>query len=189
MSQFYLRVGTLADLHRIYPRMRRDFHAYERMPELFLARAIRRGAQELLLLTDETGREAGYAICCTRSLYGYVLLNYLAMDPARRGSGAGSAALALLAKRYEARQGVIIELTDTPGEEADTVRRRRFYGRAGFVPVDCAYSLGGHEAFLMVKPLRGTADIGRAAKFIMPEIYSWSMPRFVLEHMAKVRAE
>lgn len=189
MSEYYLRVGTVSDLHRIYPQMRRDFHAYERMPELFLARAIRRGAQELLLLTDETGQEAGYAICCVKSLYGYVLLNYLAMDPARRGTGAGSAALELLSRRYAGKQGIILELTDTPGEEEDTVRRRRFYGRAGFVPVDCPYSLGGHEAFLMVKPLRGTADIARAAKLIMPEIYSWSMPKFVVEHLAKVKAE
>ena len=185
MSEYYLRVGTVSDLHRIYPQMRRDFHRYERMPEWMLARALRRGVQELLLLTDDAGREAGYALCCIRSRYDYVLLNYLAVFPTQRGTGAGSAALELLAARYADRQGIILELTDTPGEEADTQRRRRFYSRAGYQPVDCPYSLGGERAYLMVKPLRGTADIARAAQFILPEIYAWTLPRFLVQRVVK----
>lgn len=188
MSEFKLKKGSIADLHRIYGKyMRADFHRYERMPEPVIALAMARGKQELLLITDDSGRLAGYAICCCRSVYGYVLINYLAVLQQRRGEGIGSAALELLSGYYADRMGLIVELTDTPGEREETLRRHSFYGRAGFADADSDYRLCGVQTYLMVRPLRAAADISAAAHLILPEIYSHSLPKRAVRAIVDIR--
>lgn len=162
-------------LRHIYENMQRDFHAYELMPYHVFSRAIRRGYQECTIVRDENGREMGYAMCCIKSMYGYVLMNYFAMNPESRGSGVGTAALRLLAERHRSSQGIIVELTDTPGEDEDMQARKRFYSRSGFRAVQCDYHLAGARCELMCLPLKGTADFSSVAHLIIPEIYSWSL--------------
>ena len=183
---YTLRVGTRQELGRVYRQMRRDFHAYERMPRLTLVRAMDRGQQELLLL-EENGNPAGYAICCHPGRDGYVLLNYLAVDSTRRGSGAGSAFLREICRRYAAQQGLIIELTETPGEGGDTLRRERFYRRAGAETVASDYRLCGVPTRLMVIPLSGPADISGRVHEILPEIYRRSMAAWVVKKIIDIR--
>lgn len=184
---YFIKLGYPSDLGRIYKKMRADFHVFERVPGPLMRRSMAAGVQELLLFADERGREAGYAFCATKSAYGYVLLNYLAVDGARRGGGVGSAALSLLSERYADRQGLIIELTDVPGEEEDMKRRHAFYERAGFADVSCDYRLAGKRAFLMVKPLSGTAEISPVAHRIITDFYARMLPGALLDRV--VRAE
>lgn len=184
---YFMKLGYTSDLGRIYKKMRADFHYFERIPEPFMRRAMHRGEQELLLFADENGREAGYAFCGTRSMYGYVLLNYLAVDESMRGTGIGSAALRLIFERYADRRGLIIELTDAPGEEEEMKRRHVFYERAGFVDVPCDYRLGGKRAYLMAKPLSGTADIAAIAHRLMQEFYGRMLPAPLLKKVLQAR--
>ena len=175
-------------LHRIYRCLRRDFHVYERIPEPLLALAVARGRQACFSIRDEAGQEYGYAFCCVCSLYGYVLLNYLAIHPEHRGQGVGSAALELLARRFSQRQGLLLELTESPGEEAELEARRRLYRRHGFVDVPCDYRLAGVPCRLMCRPLQGTADLAPVAHRILPEIYSQTIPgRWLLEKIVVTR--
>jgi GNAT superfamily N-acetyltransferase len=183
-----LRKGDLRDIHEIYRRsMKKEFHRFERMPEWLALGASARGAQELLLLSNEQGLDVGYLFCVKNSLYGYVLINYLAIFPEYRGGGYGGIALELAADYYSDRQGLIVELTNTPGEEEDTWRRQRFYSRWGFEEIPSDYKLGGVETFLMVKPLRGPAQIGSIAHLVIPEIYRTVAPDFMVRRAVEIQ--
>jgi len=185
LERLYLEPCAGRELGRIFAAMRRSFRRYERMPAPLLRLALRRRAQECLVLRGAGGELLGYAFCCIRSAYGYVLINYLEILPAWRGRGLGSRVLAELAERYREKQGLIVELTCSPGEEADIRRRERFYARAGYEPVDRAYALLDVEARLMVRPLRGTARIAPAAHLILPEIYAHTITRRGAERLLR----
>lgn len=86
-----IRKGGHRDLERYYGLMEIDFDSEELLGKLAIHRAISRGEQELLIVyDDETNLEVAYALCGVKSLYGYVLLKYMAVFPWYRGRGSAS---------------------------------------------------------------------------------------------------
>ncbi|MCL2462514.1 MAG: GNAT family N-acetyltransferase [Defluviitaleaceae bacterium] len=178
--------SDVSALSRVWPKMRRDFHGSELIPKIYLRRALRKDAYDLFLLTDESGAERGYAVVNPRSLYGYVLLLYIGVEPELRDRGLGGELLRLLTGRYREKQGMLVELTHVPGDEADLDRRRKFYYRAGFVDVPCVYNLFGLDCGLMCRGLSGTADIGEVAPFVIRDLYGRNMPEAMVERFIKI---
>ena len=119
-----IRKGGHRDLERYYGLMEIDFDSEELLGKLAIHRAISRGEQELLIVyDDETNLEVAYALCGVKSLYGYVLLKYMAVFPWYRGKGLGIQTMRLLNKRYADRQGIIAELTEFDDPEPDHLKK------------------------------------------------------------------
>ena len=107
-----IREATRTELGRWYSAMETDFDERELLPLSAVRRAVRRGDQEFLLFEEEeSGLTVGYALVCTRNVYGYVLLKYFGILPWYREHGIGVQAMRLLNKRYADRQGILAELT------------------------------------------------------------------------------
>lgn len=83
------------DLYRI------SFPDVERKPFSLIERKAAMGTMEILMMS-EGGERMGLAI--TASDGELVLLDYFAVDPSKRGQGAGSEALQLLLALYNDRQ-------------------------------------------------------------------------------------
>ena len=116
-----LRLATPTEISRYYNALKLDFDERELLPCAAIRKAVRRGEQEFLLFYDEeTGVTEGYALCCTRSVYGYVLLKYFGIFSWYQGHGVGVEAMRLLHRRYADRQGILAELTvfDDSGDDS-----------------------------------------------------------------------
>ena len=170
-----VRGASVTELGRWYSALETDFDERELLPLAAIRRAVKRGEQEFLLFEDEkTGIPEGYALVCTRSVYGYVLLKYFGIFPWYRNQGIGVAAIRLLHKRYADRQGILAELTAFDDSEDDSYLRKlkRFFQRFGYVEVPCRYRLGGADVTLTAKPVRGTAEIAPVARRMILDFYS-----------------
>lgn len=169
-----IRKGGHRDLERYYPAMEMDFDSEEMLPKLAIHKAMMNGSQELLVVYDnESQLELGYALVCVKSLYGYVLLKYFAILPWYRDRGVGVEAMRLMNKRYADRQGILAELTEFEDPDENHLRKLfKFFARFGYVEVPCEYTIGGTRANLMVKPIKGTADITLVAHRVITDIYS-----------------
>lgn len=106
------------------------FPATERKPFAKIRRMYREGRADVWrILRDD--KFAGFA--ATVNGENLILLDYLAVKKAHRGSGIGSAAMALLLEQYHDK-GFFVEIESTrePGSDlADRQRRKRFYLAAG----------------------------------------------------------
>ena len=186
---FAIRKGGHRDLEHYYSVFEIDFDQKELLPKLGLHTAVSKGDAELLIIYDEESRiEVAYALTLPRSLYGYVLLKYFGVLPWYRGKGLGAQAMRLINKYYAERQGLIAELTVFDPEDTDTLRKLgKFFSRFGYEKVPCDYRLGGAEVTLMVKPLKGTADIGPVAHRVIRDFYSRVLGPSRQEKMVDIR--
>ena len=185
-----LREGGHRDLERLYSAMEMDFDRRELLPKLAIHKAMLHGEQELLLFyDDESDITLGYALVMARGVYGYVLLKYFAILPWFREQGLGVQAMRLINKRYAARQGILAELTVFDDEEGATLRKlRKFFTRFGYEAVACDYRIGGMPVELVVKPLRGTADIAPIAPRLIRDLYSRCLRPTSMEKMIGISA-
>ena len=169
-----IRKGGHVELERFYSAMEIDFDAKELIGKWSIHRAMSAGDVELLLFTDEESRiDVGYALVVCRGLYGYALLKYFGVLPWYRGKGLGIQAMRLLNQYYAEKQGLLAELTVFDPEDKDTLRKlRKFFSRFGYEEVACDYRLAGAPVTLMVKPIRGTAEIAPVAHRILRDLYS-----------------
>lgn len=169
-----IRKGGHKDLERYYAAMEMDFDSEELLPKLAIHKGLMNGSMELLVFTeDESNIEIGYALAFIKSLYGYVLLKYFAILPWYREHGVGVETMRLINKRYADRQGILAELTEFDDPEVDHLKKLfKFFARFGYVDVPCDYTIGGTRANLMVKPIKGTAEIERVAHRIVRDMYS-----------------
>ena len=156
-----IRKGGHRDLERYYGLMEIDFDSEELLGKLAIHRAISRGEQELLIVyDDESNLEVAYALCGIKSLYGYVLLKYMAVFPWYRGKGLGIQTMRLLNKRYADRQGIIAELTEFDDPEPDHLKKLfKFFSRFGYNEIESDYRISGTTAHVFVKPIAGKEDI------------------------------
>ena len=184
-----IRKGGHRDLERFYPMFEVDFHEKELLPKLSLHTALSKGDAELLIVYDEDSKlELGYALTLCRNVYGYVLLKYFAVLPWYRNKGLGAQAMRLVNKHYAETQGLAAELAIFNEEDKDTLRKlRKFFSRFGYEPVGCAYRLGGVPAELMVKPIKGTAEIGPVVHRVIRDFYSRVLGPARLEKMVDGR--
>lgn len=168
-----IRKGGHRDLERYYSMMEVDFDSEELIGKLAVHGALVRGEMELLVFYDgESGMEMGYALTGIKNLYGYVLLKYFGIFPWYRGHGVGVEAMRLISRRYAGCQGIIAEITDFP--DADENRQKklfRFFARFGYVEIPSDFRISGTSAHVMVKPVKGSADIGRVYHRIMLDFY------------------
>ena len=183
-----IRKGNHRDLERFYSLMELDFDKKELLPKLAIHKAMLNGTQELLIMFDDESRiELAYALVCCKSLYGYVLLKYFGVLPWYRGKGIGVEAMRLINRRYAERQGILAELTAFDDEKGDYLKKlRRFFARFGYVGVESDYRLGGAEVELMVKPIKGTADISPVAHRMIRDIYSRCLSAVTMNKMVDI---
>lgn len=184
-----LRKGGHRDLERLYSAFELDFDRRELLPKLAIHKAMMAGDQELLVFYDEeSGITAGYALVMVRGVYGYVLLKYFGILQWFREQGLGIQAMRLINKRYADRQGILAELTVFDDAEGDYLRRlRKFFARFGYVDVACDYRLGGAPVDLMVKPIKGSADIAPIAHRLIRDFYSRCLRPASFEKMVDIR--
>lgn len=181
-----IREATAAEIGRYYSAMQMDFDERELLPRSAIRAAVRRGEQEFLLFCDEeTGLTEGYALCCIKSVYGYVLLKYFGIFPWYQGRGVGIEAMRLLHRRYADRQGILAELTvfEDAGDGDYLRKLKRFFSRFGYEKVPFSYRLGGTEVYLTAKPVRGTAEIAPVARRLILDFYSRCLRPAQLEKM------
>ena len=185
-----VKTGGHRDLERLYAAIESDYDRRELLPKLAIHKAMLHGEQELLLFyDDESNITLGYALVMIRGVYGYVLLKYFAILPWFREQGLGVQAMRLINKRYAARQGVLAELTVFDDEEGATLRKlRKFFARFGYEKVPCDYRIGGMPAELVVKPLRGKADIAPVAPRLIRDFYSRCLRPASMEKMIEISA-
>ena len=169
-----LRKCGQAELGRAWPVFDLEFDKKELLPRLAVRKAMLKGDMELLAIYDEESRiDVAYALTACRGAYGYVLLKYFTVLPWYREKGLGVQAMRLINKRYADRQGILAELTDFSGEEGEPTLRalRKFFARFGYVELDADEQIGGVRAHVMVKPLKGTAEIQPIVHRVLRDFY------------------
>ena len=184
-----VRTGGHRDLERLYSAFELDFDRRELLPKLSIHKAMMAGDQELLVFYDEeSGITAGYALVMVRGVYGYVLLKYFGILQWFREQGLGIQAMRLINKRYADRQGILAELTVFDDADGDYLRKlRRYFARFGYQDVACDYRLGGAPVDLMVKPIRGTAEIAPVAHRMIADFYSRCLRPVSFAKMVDIR--
>lgn len=185
-----IRKGGHAELEKYYPLMEMDFDSEELISKLSLHKAIMNGTAEFLIVYEqESNLDVAYALTLCKNLYGYVLLKYLGVLPWYRERGMGVETMRLLNRRYAGKQGLIAEITEFPDEDADRVRKlQKFFARFGYVEVPSDYRISGVAAHLMVKPIKGSAEIAPIAHRILPDFYTRCMSDRVVRKMIDIRA-
>ena len=184
-----LRTGGHRELERLYSAFELDFDRRELLPKISIHKAMMAGDQELLVFYDEeSGITAGYALVMVRGVYGYVLLKYFGILQWFREQGLGIQAMRLINKRYADRQGILAELTVFDDTEGDYLRKlRKFFTRFGYQDVRSDYRLGGAPVDLMVKPIRGTAEIAPVAHRMIADFYSRCLRPVSFAKMVDIR--
>ena len=184
-----LRKGGHRDLERLYSAFELDFDRRELLPKISIHKAMMAGDQELLVFYDEeSGITAGYALVMLRGVYGYVLLKYFGILQWFREQGLGVQAMRLINKRYADRQGILAELTVFDDADGDYLRKlRKFFTRFGYQDVRSDYRLGGAPVDLMVKPIRGTAEIAPVAHRMIADFYSRCLRPVSFAKMVDIR--
>lgn len=126
---------NLAAARAVYEQhMTADFPADELKPFRAVEEMMRQGIYEPLAFYEEDGALVAYAWQTVLPDRRSALIDYFAVDPARRGDGVGTAALRLLAGYYAPRKASLLIECEHPAEAPDAaVARRRigFYLRAG----------------------------------------------------------
>ena len=183
-----IRKGGHRDLERYYSLMELDFDKRELLPKLAIHKGMHQGDLELLIVyVEESQITVAYALVFCRGVYGYVLLKYFGVTPWFRGKGIGLETMRMLNRRYADRQGILAELTVFEDEDGETLRKlRRFFQRFGYVPVLCEYRLGGMEAELVVKPLKGSEAVAPIAPRMIRDFYSRCLRPSTLAKMVEV---
>ncbi|MGI5977728.1 MAG: hypothetical protein ACOX68_08550 [Candidatus Limivicinus sp.] len=184
-----IRKGGHKDLQKYYGLLEVDFDKRELLSKLAIHGAMMKGNMEMLIVyDDENGMDLGYAITFCRSLYGYVLLKYLAVMPWFRGKGMGVECMRLIDKYYADRQGILAEVLAFEDEDGSYVRKlEKFFGRFGFETAESDYRIGGTEVELMVKPIKGTAEISPVYHRIINDFYSRCLSPMAMDSMIDVR--
>lgn len=187
---FVLRKAGHRELQRYYSLIELDFDKKELLPRMAIHRAMLKGEMELLVLSDEqTQMDVAYALVMHKSLYGYVLLKYLAVMPWCRGRGIGVEMMRAVNKRYADRQGILAELTAFDDEDGAFLKKQqKFFARFGYVQLPCDYRLGGAPVFLMVKPIKGTWELAPVAHWIIRDFYSRCLSPLAMDKMIDIRA-
>ena len=162
------------ELERYYPLLETDFDSEELLPRLAIHRGMLNGSIELLALRDEeSGLDAGYALTLTKNLYGYIDLKYMAVMPWFRGRGLGVELMRALNRRYQDSQGILAELTEFDDPDPDRLRKlRKFFARFGYEEIESRYKIRGVKGNILVKPLKGSADLTPVIHRVIPDFYT-----------------
>lgn len=157
-----IRELTREELRALYrTRMEEDFPPSELRPLSNMEELLDQKAYLCLGCREEQEKSlGGYALFALRD--GAALLDYFAVDAARRGTGIGSAFLSALRSRGLGVPWFLIEVeslesAETPEERALRERRIRFYRRCGCQETQVYSLLFGVEYQILVMPMAGAA--------------------------------
>lgn len=153
----FFKPSGLIQMLRIRLLYREAFPRCERKPFSIIKAMAERGRTDLWCFEDEHGF-AG--MCATINGPDKVLIDYLAVTRRRRGTGVGSKMLSELLEHYKD-YGVFLEIEEldpTAENNAERVRRKDFYLRAGLVPMDTHVKLFGVDMELLGKGCHLTFD-------------------------------
>lgn len=135
----------LEDIRKLYES---SFPKSEKKPFEFMRKKQKEGYFDMLAIEEEEGKFCGLAIMLLAG--GWVLLDYLAIDPGCQGTGLGSRTLAALQERY-GKERIVVEIESTirdaegSGNGQERLRRKSFYLRNGMVPMGFLVDLFGVE--------------------------------------------
>ena len=168
-----IKVGH-REMQRYYPLMETDFDSEELIGRLAMHKGISNGSIDFLVFREEeSGMDAGYAVVLTKNLYGYVDLKYFAVMPWFRGRGLGVQLMRELNRRYADTQGIIAELTEFDDPDPDRLKKlRKFFARFGYEEIKSDCTIRGVKDNLLVKPIRGSADLTPVIHRVLPDFYT-----------------
>ena len=162
------------EMQRYYPLMETDFDSEELIGRLPMHKGISNGSIDFLVFREEeSGMDAGYAVVLTKNLYGYVDLKYFAVMPWFRGRGLGVQLMREINRRYADTQGIIAELTEFDDPDPDRLKKlRKFFNRFGYEEIKSDCTIRGVKDNLLVKQIKGTADLTPVAQRVLPDFYT-----------------
>ena len=174
--KFHTPRGVI-ELARTWLLYREAFPRCERKPFSIIREMAKRGKTDLWYFEDEDG----YAgLCATINGHDKILIDYLAVAKKRRGTGVGTRMLTTLLEHYKD-YGVFLEieeLDETADNNAERVRRKEFYLRAGLVPMDTHVKLFGVDMELLGMNCHLDFDEYR-------EFYLTNYGKFAYDHITK----
>ena len=145
----FRRVSSAGEWLKIRLLYRAAFPASERKPFSRIVEMWKKEKSDVWYFS-ENARFAGFAT--TINSDSLVLIDYLAVVRRRRGQGTGTRAIESMKARYEGR-ALFVEI-ESPYEEgsdqADRVRRKRFYERCGMEPMNVMADVFGVKMELLV---------------------------------------
>jgi len=148
--ELYLKdAKTNKDLENIKKLYLDSFPKSERKPFSLMLEKQKQGFFDILAIETEDKKFSGLAI--TIKYADLLLLDYFAISPEFRGTGIGSAVLALLRNKYRDRKFILeIERLNPDHPEYQTrLRRKNFYLRNGMKSAEFFVDLFGEEMEVM----------------------------------------
>ena len=147
MLQYAAPKGLLqwAEIYRLY---QEAFPASEKKPFSMILKMHRKGASDVWRFTIN-GKFAGLII--TINGENHILLDYLAVDKAKRGTGIGTQILQLMQQQYSGK-GVFLEIESVYEDcdnKAERLRRKHFYEKCGMKSMEVFVWLFGVKMELM----------------------------------------
>ncbi len=133
---------------QIYKLYRQAFPRYERKP-FSLIRSMHKKGKTDVWFFENNGNFAGFAI--TINGKNAILIDYLAIEPNKRGQGMGTEILQQLKQHY-APLGIFVEIESVFCESEnldERLQRKRFYLNNGMLPMHVMVILFGVEMELM----------------------------------------
>ena len=184
-----IKVGH-REMQRYYPLMETDFDSEELIGRLAMHKGISNGSIDFLVFREEeSGMDAGYAVVLTKNLYGYVDLKYFAVMPWFRGRGLGVQLMRELNRRYADTQGIIAELTEFDDPDPDRLKKlRKFFARFGYEEIQSNCTIRGVKDNLLVKQIKGSADLTPVAHRVLPDFYTRFMTPTAFWRMMDIKA-
>ena len=178
------------EMQRYYPLLETDFDSEELIGRLPMHKGISNGSIEFLVFREEeSGMDAGYAVVLTKNLYGYVDLKYFAIMPWFRGRGLGVQLMREINRRYADTQGIIAELTEFDDPDPDRLKKlRKFFNRFGYEEIKSDCTIRGVKDNLLVKQIKGTADLTPVAQRVLPDFYTRFMTPGAFWRMMDIKA-
>lgn len=133
------------DIYHLY---QKAFPASEKKPFSLIVKMYRKGSSDVWRFT-RNGKFAGLII--TINGENHILLDYLAVDKAQRGTGIGTQILQLMQKQYSGK-GVFLEIESVYEDcenKAERIRRKHFYEKCGMTSMEVFVWLFGVKMELM----------------------------------------
>ena len=174
--KFHTPRGVI-ELTRTWLLYREAFPRCERKPFSIILDMAKKGKTDLWYFEDDEGF-AGLA--ATINGQDHILIDYLAVAKKRRGTGVGTRMLSALLDHYDG-YGVFLEieeLDESAENNAERVRRKEFYLRAGLTPMDTHVKLFGVDMELLGKNCHLTFDEYR-------EFYLKNYGKFAYDHIER----
>ena len=173
----FFKPTTLSQMLKVRLLYREAFPRCERKPFSMIQKMAELGKTDLWCFEDDGGF-AGLA--ATINGEDKILIDYLAVAKRRRGTGVGTKMLSALIEHYKD-FGVFLEIEEldpTAPNNAERIRRKDFYLRAGLTPMDTHVKLFGVDMELLGKNCHLTFDEYR-------EFYLTNYSKFAYDNIKK----